>query len=107
MAFGICADIVALAVILFFVDRDEASEVYKIGIVCVAIGIVNAIIRALLGDAMGDLVLAAMLVADGLIIMFAFSMVARMAAIVIAAFFPYKIAFAVVMGLLFSTPAGS
>ena len=98
----LCMDPIALCVIMYFLNRDEASEIGKLFLVCLGIAVVNVAIVLALAQVLGVLVLVPVLIADGAILKWGCNLTWPGAAIVLALFAAYKIAFEVAINLLFS-----
>ena len=91
-------DFVMLAVVVFVVDRDEASDMFNLVVAAVLISVVNFVLVLKATPQNLPLVLAAILVFDGLVIRWRFTLTWTKTVVALGMFVGAKIVFYKLVG---------
>ena len=100
---GIFFDIIVLAVILFFVDREEASDLFNLALTVCLMMITNLVIGLALVPRVGLLAIVPMMLSGLLFIRWRFTLTWTKTIVVLVGFYAAKFAFMVGMAVLMRT----
>jgi hypothetical protein len=104
---GIFFDIIVLGIMVFFVDREEASDIFNLAMTAVMMMISNFVIALLLVPKIGPVALLPMMAVGLLAIRWRFTLTWTKTAIVLVGLYTAKFAFMLAFSAMMNTIARS